>query len=223
MIELKNVKKSFGERVLFERLNLTIPDGEFAVLIGTSGCGKTTLLDMIAGIEPIDSGEITVDGMNILKRRNRLQYYQTKLGMCFQNFALIENMTVRKNLELVQKKSRSEMSAAEALERVGMSDYLDKKVCTLSGGEQQRIALARLMVKKCSIVLADEPTGSLDADNAAKVMEILSDLNAMGKTVVMVTHDTKYQNIGTRQIGLTVLKDMQCPKRPGNEKSRKKP
>ena len=158
---------------------------------------------MIAGIEPIDSGEITVDGMNILKRRNRLQYYQTKLGMCFQNFALIENMTVRKNLELVQKKSRSEMSAAEALERVGMSDYLDKKVCTLSGGEQQRIALARLMVKKCSIVLADEPTGSLDADNAAKVMEILSDLNAMGKTVVMVTHDTKYQNIGTRQIGLT--------------------
>lgn len=203
MIELKNVKKSFGERVLFERLNLTIPDGEFAVLIGTSGCGKTTLLDMIAGIEPIDSGEITVDGMNILKRRNRLQYYQTKLGMCFQNFALIENMTVWKNLELVQKKSRSEMSAAEALERVGMSDYLDKKVCTLSGGEQQRIALARLMVKKCSIVLADEPTGSLDADNAAKVMEILSDLNAMGKTVVMVTHDTKYQNIGTRQIGLT--------------------
>jgi len=203
MIELKNVKKSFGERVLFERLNLTIPDGEFAVLIGTSGCGKTTLLDMIAGIEPIDSGEITVDGMNILKRRNRLQYYQTKLGMCFQNFALIENMTVRKNLEFVQKKSRSEMSAAEALERVGMSDYLDKKVCTLSGGEQQRIALARLMVKKCSIVLADEPTGSLDADNAAKVMEILSDLNAMGKTVVMVTHDTKYQNIGTRQIGLT--------------------
>ena len=205
MIELKNVKKSFGERVLFERLNLTIPDGEFAVLIGTSGCGKTTLLDMIAGIEPIDSGEIFVDGMNILKRRNRLQYFQTKLGMCFQNFALIENMTVRKNLELVQKKSRSEMSAAEALERVGMSDYLDKKVCTLSGGEQQRIALARLMVKKCSIVLADEPTGSLDAYNAAEVMQILSDLNTMGKTVVMVTHDTKYQNIGTRQISLTDL------------------
>ena len=87
-----------------------------------------------------------------------------------------------------------------------MTDYLDKKVCTLSGGEQQRIALARLMVKKCSIVLADEPTGSLDADNAAKVMAILSDLNAMGKTVVMVTHDTKYQAIGTRQIDLLKMK-----------------
>ena len=206
MIELKNVKKSFGDRVLFEELNLTISDGEFAVLIGASGCGKTTLLDIIAGIEPIDSGEVLIDGVNILKRRNRLAYYQTKLGMCFQNFALIENMTVRNNLELVQKKSRSEMSLDDALRRVGMTDYLDKKVCTLSGGEQQRIALARLMVKKCSIVLADEPTGSLDADNAAKVMAILSDLNAMGKTVVMVTHDTKYQAIGTRQIDLLKMK-----------------
>ena len=110
MIELKNVRKSFGERVLFENLNLKISDGEFAVLIGASGCGKTTLLDIIAGIEPIDSGEVLVDGVNILKRRNRLAYYQTKLDMCFQNFALIENMTVRKNLELVQKKSRSDMS-----------------------------------------------------------------------------------------------------------------
>lgn len=205
MIELKNVRKSFGKRVLFENLNLTIPEGAFAVLIGASGCGKTTLLDMIAGIEPIDSGEVLVDGVNILKRKKRLAYYQTKLGMCFQNFALIENMTVRKNLELVQKKSRSEMSLDDALRRVGMADYLDKKVCTLSGGEQQRIALARLMVKKCSIVLADEPTGSLDTGNAAKVMAILSDLNAMGKTVVMVTHDTKYQDIGTRQIDLMKL------------------
>lgn len=202
MIELKNIRKSFDDCVLFKNLNLTISDGEFAVLIGASGCGKTTLLDIIAGIEPTDSGEVLVDGVNILKRKNRLAYYQTKLGMCFQNFALIENMTVRKNLELVQKKSRSDMSLDDALNRVGMTDYLDKKVCTLSGGEQQRIALARLMVKKCSIILADEPTGSLDAYNAAKVMGILSDLNAMGKTVVMVTHDTKYQEIGTRQIDL---------------------
>lgn len=202
MIELRNVKKSFGDRVLYENLNLTITNGEFAVLIGASGCGKTTLLDIIAGIEPIDSGDVIVDGLNIQKRRDRLAYYQTNLGMCFQNFALIENMTVRKNLELVQKKSRSDMSNEDALRRVGMSEYIDKKVCTLSGGEQQRVALARLMVKKCSIILADEPTGSLDAVNASKVMDILSDLNKMGKTVVMVTHDTKYQEIGSRQIDL---------------------
>lgn len=206
MIELKNVTKSFGERILYKNLNLRIDDGEFAVLIGASGCGKTTLLDIIAGIEPIDSGDVIVDGLDILKRKNRLEYYQTKLGMCFQNFALVENMTVRKNLELVQKKSRSDISVTDALNHVGMIDYLDKRVCTLSGGEQQRIALARLMVKKCSIVLADEPTGSLDSGNAEKVMNILSELNKIGKTVVMVTHDTKYQNLGNRQIDLNAIK-----------------
>lgn len=206
MIELKAVKKSFGDRVLYQDLNLTIADGEFAVLTGASGCGKTTLLDMIAGIEPIDSGVILADGLNITKRKNRLTYFQTKLGMLFQNFALIENMTVRKNLELVQRKSRSDISIEDALRHVGMQDYLDKKVCTLSGGEQQRVALARLMVKRCSIILADEPTGSLDTDNAARVMAILSDLNRMGKTVVMVTHDTKYQGMGSRQIDLEQMR-----------------
>ncbi len=202
MIELKCVKKSFGERILYDNLNLTIQNEEFVVLIGASGCGKTTLLGIIAGIEPINSGQVLVDGMNITKRHNQLEYFRTKLGMCFQNFALIENLSVRKNLEMIQKRSRSDITIDEALQRVGMSKYIDKKVCTLSGGEQQRIALARLMVKKCSIILADEPTGSLDKENASKVMSILSDLNQMGKTVVMVTHDTKYQDIGNRQIDL---------------------
>ncbi len=207
MIELIGVSKAFGERVLYRDLHLTIHGGEFVVLTGASGCGKTTLLDMIGGIEPLDAGSILVDGMDISKRKNRLIYFQTKLGMLFQNFALIETMTVRKNLELVQKRSRSEISIEDALRRVGMEEYLEKQVCTLSGGEQQRIALARLMVKKCSIILADEPTGSLDADNAAKVMSILSDLNRMGKTVVMVTHDTQYQTMGSREISIDRIRN----------------
>ncbi len=207
MIELIGVSKAFGDRVLYRDLHLTIHDGEFVVLTGASGCGKTTLLDMIGGIEPLDAGSILVDGMDISKRKNRLIYFQTKLGMLFQNFALIETMSVRKNLELVQKRSRSEISIEEALHRVGMEEYLEKQVCTLSGGEQQRIALARLMVKKCSIILADEPTGSLDAGNAAKVMSILSDLNKMGKTVVMVTHDTQYQTMGSREIAIDRIRN----------------
>lgn len=207
MIELIGVSKAFGERVLYRDLHLTIHDGEFVVLTGASGCGKTTLLDMIGGIESLDAGSILVDGMDISKRKNRLIYFQTKLGMLFQNFALIETMSVRKNLELVQKRSRSEISIEEALHRVGMEEYLEKQVCTLSGGEQQRIALARLMVKKCSIILADEPTGSLDAGNAAKVMSILSDLNKMGKTVVMVTHDTQYQTMGSREIAIDRIRN----------------
>ncbi len=207
MIELIGVSKAFGERVLYRDLHLTIHDGEFVVLTGASGCGKTTLLDMIGGIEPLDAGSILVDGMDISKRKNRLIYFQTKLGMLFQNFALIETINVRKNLELIQKRSRSEISIEEALHRVGMEEYLEKQVCTLSGGEQQRIALARLMVKKCSIILADEPTGSLDAGNAAKVMSILSDLNKMGKTVVMVTHDTQYQTMGSREIAIDRIRN----------------
>ncbi len=207
MIELIGVSKAFGERVLYRDLHLTIHDGEFVVLTGASGCGKTTLLDMIGGIESLDAGSILVDGMDISKRKNRLIYFQTKLGMLFQNFALIETMSVRKNLELVQKRSRSEISIEEALHRVGMEEYLEKQVCTLSGGEQQRIALARLMIKKCSIILADEPTGSLDAGNAAKVMSILSDLNKMGKTVVMVTHDTQYQTMGSREIAIDRIRN----------------
>lgn len=207
MIELIGVSKAFGERVLYRDLHLTIHDGEFVVLTGASGCGKTTLLDMIGGIEPLDAGSILMDGMDISKRKNRLIYFQTKLGMLFQNFALIETMSVRKNLELIQKRSRSEISIEEALHRVGMEEYLEKQVCTLSGGEQQRIALARLLVKKCSIILADEPTGSLDAGNAAKVMSILSDLNKMGKTVVMVTHDTQYQTMGSREIAIDRIRN----------------
>lgn len=207
MIELIGVSKAFGERVLYRDLHLTIHDGEFVVLTGASGCGKTTLLDMIGGIEPLDTGSILVDGIDISKRKNRLIYFQTKLGMLFQNFALIETINVRKNLELIQKRSRSEISIEEALHRVGMEEYLEKQVCTLSGGEQQRIALARLMVKKCSIILADEPTGSLDAGNAAKVMSILSDLNKMGKTVVMVTHDTQYQTMGSREIAIDRIRN----------------
>ena len=206
MIELIDVNKAFEERVLYRNLNLIIHDREFVILTGASGCGKTTLLNIIGGIEPLDEGKILVDGMDISKRKNRLIYFQTKLGMLFQNFALIENMTVQKNLELVKKRCRSEISIEEALRYVGMEEYLGKQVCTLSGGEQQRIALARLMIKKCSIILADEPTGSLDSENAAKVMSILSDLNKMGKTIVMVTHDTQYQKIGSKEIAIDKIR-----------------
>lgn len=109
----------------------------------------------------------------------------------FQNFALVEQKTVRENLELVKEKFRSDKTPEQALSEVGLSDKFDSKVFTLSGGEQQRVALARLMVKKCDIILADEPTGSLDRDNAQKVIELLRKLNAQGKTVVIVTHDPK--------------------------------
>ena len=134
MIELKSLKKSFDGHVLFEDLNIIINDGEYVVLSGESGCGKTTLLNIIGGLEKIDSGSVLVDGIDLSKLRNRLVYFQEKVGFLFQNFALIENKTVFQNLDLVYDKSRNETSIDDALEFVGLKNRKNSKVFELSGG-----------------------------------------------------------------------------------------
>lgn len=191
MIELKNISKKFDKKILFNKYNLVIPDGAFIIFSGKSGCGKTTLLNMIGGLEKPDYGEVIVDGINIHKKGNMRKYFLYKVGFLFQNFALIEDETVEQNLEYVQKKARSKRSLDEILAYVGLSDKKKEKVFKLSGGEQQRIALSRLMYKQCDIILADEPTGSLDAENAKIVMEILHNINNEGKTIIVVTHNER--------------------------------
>lgn len=181
MIEIKKVTKKFDEKVVFKDFSLTIEDGDFIIFSGPSGCGKTTLLNMIGAIEKIDSGEIIADGIDIKNKKNHLNYFRTKVGFLFQNFALIDNKTVKENLKLVKNNCKTNLSIEEALRTVGLEEKLNKKVYTLSGGEQQRVALARLMLKKCDIILADEPTGSLDKKNAESVLDILKQLNKQGK------------------------------------------
>lgn len=161
MIEIRQLTKSFQGKTLFENLSLTISQGDFVIFSGPSGCGKTTLLNMIGALEPIDTGTIVVDGKDITNKRNQLAYFRTKLGFLFQNFALVDQKTVRQNLEIVQKRYRSGKTIEEVLTSVGLSDKINQKVFMLSGGEQQRVALARLMLKQCDIILADEPTSSL--------------------------------------------------------------
>ncbi len=202
MIELTNVKKSFDSKPLFQNLNLKIEKGEFVVFSGPSGCGKTTLLNMIGALEPFQGGSIRVAGMDVTKRKNQLQYYSDVVGFVFQNFVLIEDKTVRQNLELVRPKSRTNISIEKALELVKLGDKLDSRVYTLSGGEQQRVALARLLIKKCDLILADEPTGSLDRQNAKMVMDILKILHKYGKTIILVTHDEEIKRAGDRIIEL---------------------
>lgn len=202
MIIIKNLSKSFGEKKLFDNYSLQINDGEFVIFTGVSGCGKTTLLNMIGSLEKADSGEIEVDGMDITQKKNQREYLKRKVGFLFQNFALVDNKTVEENLKLVKNNCRSGVSIEEALEMVGLTDKAKQKVYSLSGGEQQRAALARLIVKKCDCVLADEPTGSLDRKNADTVFSILEKINESGKTVIMVTHDESFREKGKRVIEL---------------------
>ncbi|MFD3158847.1 ATP-binding cassette domain-containing protein (plasmid) [Haloimpatiens sp. FM7330] len=202
MIEIKNLTKKFDEKTVFLDFNLTIEDGDFIIFSGPSGCGKTTLLNMIGAIEKIDNGEIIVDGIDIRNKKNHLNYFRTKIGFLFQNFALVDNKTVKENLKLVRKDCKTNLSIEEALKIVGLDEKLNKKVYTLSGGEQQRVALARLMLKKCDVILADEPTGSLDKKNAEAVLNILKQLNKQGKTIILVTHDEDIKKQGNRVVNL---------------------
>ena len=202
MIEIKNLFKQFNEKLLFEDLNETIQSGEYIVFSGESGTGKTTLLNMIGYLEPVTSGSIIIDHIDYQKSNQLIDFYRRKVGLLFQNFGLVENKTVKENLELVKKPSRTEISIEEALKIVGLSDKLNETVYKLSGGEQQRVALARLMVKKCDIILADEPTGSLDKRNANIVLGILEELHHLGKTIIVVSHDEDVKKRAERIIEL---------------------
>lgn len=203
MIEIKNISKKMGNKQLYQNFSIDIPDQSFVVITGESGCGKTTLLNMIGGIETIDTGDIWINGKSV-KSYSKRYLFRDEIGFLFQNFALVEYKTVKQNLSMVLDKSEANLSIKEVLKRVGLEGFgfENKKVYQLSGGEQQRVALARLMLKKCNVILADEPTGSLDEKNSALVMELLHSLNEQGKTIIMVTHNMKYVKEATMVINL---------------------
>lgn len=192
MIEIKNLNKKFNDKVIFNNLNLTIEDGEMLAISGASGSGKTTLLNILGKLDKEYDGNIIIDNKN-LKTITQTNYLRNTIGYLFQNYALADNLTVTRNLDFSLKYSDDKSLEAKenALEMVGLDPkgYLNKKIYTLSGGEQQRVALARLFLKPCSIILADEPTGSLDVKNSDVVLEILRKMNEHGKTVIVVTHD----------------------------------
>ncbi len=198
MIELLNIYKSFGDRLILEDINLTIRKGEFIVITGKSGSGKTTLLNIMSLIENPDKGNIFIEGTKINNSKRKQKFFRENAGFIFQNYALMEEETVFNNIKisLAYKKCRDKKAIIEdSLNKVGLNNYEYKKIYQLSGGEQQRVSMARLLVKDPQYIFADEPTGNLDRDNSKKVYEILKDLNKKGKTVILVTHDERIADI----------------------------
>lgn len=190
-IKVENLKKSFNEHVLFENLSFEIKEGAITCIYGKSGSGKTTLLNILGLIEKYDFGTITYDGERINSNKKKKEYLSKKIGFVFQNFALIETETVYENLKILKRLKRQtrDKEIEEALEKFGLKGYQNRKVYELSGGEQQRVALAKVYLKQCDLILADEPTASLDEENKQKVLEVLKEFSQNGKTVVVVTHD----------------------------------
>lgn len=185
-IEIVNVTKKYGSKEIFTDLNLTFEAGKSYALIGGSGSGKTTLLNIIGRLEKIDSGKVLVDEQDIWKTKERT-YFKNTIGYVFQNYSLIENKTVYDNLKLLNKDKKI---ISEILEKVGLStDYLKHKIYELSGGQAQRVAIARMLMKPRKIILADEPTGALDSEIGNEIINLLLSEAAKNNYVIIATHD----------------------------------
>jgi putative ABC transport system ATP-binding protein len=201
VIDIVSLSKNFGPRTLWSDVTTTVSKGEMRALVGPSGAGKSTLLNCIGLLDKPNAGEIRYEGKDITRfgRRDTRRFRREVLGYLFQNYALIENATITENLEIATKPKRSargkaNVAIAEALERVGLAGRGDEKVHYLSGGEQQRVALARLIVKEPALVLADEPTGAPDHANATAVIDVLREMSDAGCAVIIATHDDRVRD-----------------------------
>ena len=209
MIELQHIWKQFGSRIIFSDLNLNFQSGMVYALIGDSGCGKTTLLNMLAKLETFDKGEIVYKGKSLTSLKNE-EFYRNELGYLFQNFGLLDSQTIRENLELgligkkQNKKQEKERLLLQALQAVRL-DYLslNQKIYELSGGEAQRVALAKIILKDPPLVLADEPTASLDPKISKEIMEILLELRNANRTIIIATHNPSIWKMADQVIHLS--------------------
>lgn len=182
--------------VALQGLDLVVPHGQFVAVMGPSGSGKTTLLNCVSGLDDIDAGRVLVDGLSIheLSDKQRTKHRAREMGFIFQAFNLIPVFTATENVELplllagVHERD-ARVRARETLTRVGLGHRLDRRPMELSGGEQQRVAVARALAGKPRIVWADEPTGNLDSEMAASVIDLLGELHREGLTIILVTHD----------------------------------
>ena len=223
MIEFSNVTKTYkaGNKAI-RKLNIQIADGEFVFIVGRSGSGKSTLLKMLLKeVEPT-SGHIIVNGVNLQRMpRRHVPKYRRRLGMVFQDFKLLKDRTVYENVAFAQRVigvpvRRIRENVPEMLKLVGLSSKYKFYPNQLSGGEQQRVAIARALVNNPEVLLADEPTGNLDRQNAEEIMRLLEEINAQGTTVIVVTHSQEIVDSMQKRV-ITMDKGMVVSDKRGGE------
>ena len=205
-IEFKNIKKVYGNKVVLERFNFSVAKGEFVTIIGSSGCGKTTVLKMINGLIEPTSGDIFVDGSNILDKN--LTELRPNIGYVIQGSVLFPHMTVEQNISYVQNlinkknKEKTKLAVSKWMKLVGLDEELKERYpAELSGGQQQRAAIARAVYTHPTILLGDELTGNLDSRTSASVMELLKKISRQyQQTMLVVTHDEKIAAMADRII-----------------------
>ncbi len=205
----KKMRKVFGsgesEVVAVNDVSFSIKRGELTIILGPSGAGKSTLLNLIGGMDTITGGSLLVDGQELFEatRRELTEYRRNKIGFVFQFYNLMPNLTAKENVELATELKKDALEPERILKAVGLGDRLDNFPSQLSGGEQQRVSLARAIAKNPEIILCDEPTGALDYETGKEILSLLSDAaRQKGKTVIIVTHNSALKDMGDHLLRL---------------------
>ena len=212
-IKIKNLYKKYkvGETVVVANngISFSIEKGEFVVILGPSGAGKSTVLNILGGMDSCDEGEIIVDNTNISKFNNKelTKYRRDDVGFVFQFYNLVQNLTARENVELATQISQNALDVDKTLELVGLDKRKDNFPSQLSGGEQQRVSIARAVAKNPKLLLCDEPTGALDYNTGKQVLKTLQDTcRKMGTTVIVITHNSAISQMADRVIKINDAK-----------------
>lgn len=207
LAQVEGLRKEYGHVRALDGVSFQVNEGEWIAFMGPSGSGKTTLINILGGLDTPTAGQAIVDGTDVarLDEAGLTRFRAEKIGFVFQQFHLVPYLTAVENVMLAQyfHSTTDENEARLALERVGLGDRLKHLPSRLSGGEQQRVAVARALINHPKLVLADEPTGNLDAANQTIVAELLQDLHRNGHTIVMVTHDPEMAGLAQRKIALS--------------------
>jgi len=212
MLTAKNINKSFGSLQVLKGIGLEIPKGQFTAIVGKSGSGKTTLLQILGTLDQADSGEVIIDGQNVLTLSQKAQaiFRNQKLGFIYQFHHLLNEFTAIENVmipSLIRKESKKEAreKALELLEYLGLKDRIDHKPTQMSGGEQQRVAVARALINKPLILFADEPTGNLDSQTSEDMQNLFLKMKSdFDQTIVVVTHNETFASMCDKQY---IMKD----------------